>query len=268
MTDIFYQAHRGSTEEAPENTLAAFRHAWRFPGAVPETDVRTTRDGVLICLHDATLARTTNAPAGLREQPVAELSWAEVQQWEARNGFGAEFADQGVPALNDLLAEMVRSDERKLYLELKDVRLERLRSVVDDYGIAERLLFVAASPQVLMAAQTHFPGAPTMAWLGGNAAQIQQNFERLAQTNFAGISHLQLHLRVQTLKPVLTWELDDQFLSYAAERLRQVGAVLQLRPFALEATAMAHLLALGVRWYVTDAPEQFSKLLATAVAQK
>jgi hypothetical protein len=67
---------------------------------------------------------------------------------------------------------------------------------------------------------------------------------------------------------VLTWELDDRFLRYAAERLRQVGAVLQLRPFALEATAMAHLLALGVRWYVTDAPEQFDRLLATATAQQ
>jgi hypothetical protein len=200
----------------------------------------------------------------LRERPVSELSWAEVRQWEARNGFSVEFADQGVPALDDLLAEMVRSHERKLYLELKDVTLDRLVAVVDDYGIAERVLFVAASPQVLMAVQARFPGAPTMTWLGGHAVQIQKNFERLAQTNFAGISQLQLHLRVQTREPALTWELDDQFLRYAAERLRQVGAVLQLRPFALEATAMAHLLALGVHWYVTDAPEQFDRVLTAA----
>jgi hypothetical protein len=46
-----------------------------------------------------------------------------------------------------------------------------------------------------------------------------------------------------------------------------VGAVLQLRPFALEAAAMAHLLALGVRWYVTDAPEQFDRLLIAAATR-
>ncbi|NJN83397.1 MAG: hypothetical protein HC802_14675 [Caldilineaceae bacterium] len=50
---VFFQAHRGSVDEAPENTLSAFRHAWRFPGSIPETDIRTTADGALICLHDA-----------------------------------------------------------------------------------------------------------------------------------------------------------------------------------------------------------------------
>ncbi len=57
--EIYFQAHRVTIVEAPENTLPAYRHAWRIFGAIPEVDVRTTADGVLVCLHDATLLLAT-----------------------------------------------------------------------------------------------------------------------------------------------------------------------------------------------------------------
>src|SRR5688572_6859584 len=53
-------AHRGASAYAPEHTLAAYRLAIEQGADYVEQDLAVTRDGVLICLHDETLERTTN----------------------------------------------------------------------------------------------------------------------------------------------------------------------------------------------------------------
>ena len=63
-------AHRGGDEVAPENTVAAFQHAWSLGFRVLETDVHVTADGVLIAFHDADLERLTGRPGVL-----ADRSW-------------------------------------------------------------------------------------------------------------------------------------------------------------------------------------------------
>jgi glycerophosphoryl diester phosphodiesterase len=53
-------AHRGASWEAPEHTLAAYELAVRQGADFVEPDLQMTADGVLVCLHDTTLERTTN----------------------------------------------------------------------------------------------------------------------------------------------------------------------------------------------------------------
>ncbi len=98
-------AHRGAMCYAPENTLTAFAKAvelgtWRI-----ETDVRRTRDGVLVLLHDATLDRTTDG-AG----PVAEIDYADLRRLRA--------GGEPVPTLSEAL-EYAR-DRVRLLVEIKD----------------------------------------------------------------------------------------------------------------------------------------------------
>ena len=52
-------AHRGASACAPEHTLAAYRLALQQGADFVEPDLQITKDGVLVCLHDATLERTT-----------------------------------------------------------------------------------------------------------------------------------------------------------------------------------------------------------------
>src|SRR2546423_13598634 len=69
-------AHRGDSAHAPENTLAAFRGA-RLAGAEwIELDVQATADGALICLHDLTLDRTTDAGQMFPGRPAGAFSRA------------------------------------------------------------------------------------------------------------------------------------------------------------------------------------------------
>lgn len=245
-------------DEAPENTLPAFRHAWQFPGAIPETDVRTTADGHLICLHDATLARTTNVDRSMKHTDVAELTLAEVHQWDAGIIFDERFSGERVPTLDQVLAMLMAQPERRLYLEPKAVNLADLETIIERYDCLERLLFVHKSPAFLTEIQTRFPGVPTMSWLSGAPSDIQRKFEEVAATNFAGLSQLQLHLHARQTKPEIVYAFKPDYLADVHKRLQSAGVDLQLCPFEYDAKSLRPLVDLGVRWFVTDAPERFT----------
>ncbi|MGI9625468.1 MAG: glycerophosphodiester phosphodiesterase [Longimicrobiales bacterium] len=78
-------AHRGGSLLAPENTMAAFSQAVNDWGAdVLEMDVRLTRDGRVVVIHDATVDRTTDGSGA-----VADMSWQELSALDA----GFHFSD-------------------------------------------------------------------------------------------------------------------------------------------------------------------------------
>ena len=99
-------AHRGASAYAPEHTLAAYRLAIEQGADYVEQDLGVTRDGVLVCLHDDSLERTTNVreifPGRFVEEQingrtrqrwrVRDLTLSEIKQLDAGSWFGAEFA--------------------------------------------------------------------------------------------------------------------------------------------------------------------------------
>src|ERR1041384_3084618 len=66
-------AHRGANKFAPENTLAAFRKAIEMGCDYVELDVRRTRDGALILMHDRTVDRTTDGKGAVDQMNVSEI---------------------------------------------------------------------------------------------------------------------------------------------------------------------------------------------------
>ena len=80
MTGPQVVAHRGATAEAPEHTLAAYRRAAEIGADAVECDVRMTRDGVLVCVHDRQISTTSNGRG-----VVSALHLDELEQFH----FGA-----------------------------------------------------------------------------------------------------------------------------------------------------------------------------------
>ena len=105
--------HRGASGHAPENTLAAFRCAAEMGADFVETDLRITRDGRFVLLHDARVDRTTNGRGR-----VDRLDLDDVGRLDAGCWFGKEFAGEPIPTLEQGLA-VVGECELGLYLELK-----------------------------------------------------------------------------------------------------------------------------------------------------
>ncbi|MDA0285482.1 MAG: glycerophosphodiester phosphodiesterase family protein [Planctomycetota bacterium] len=106
-------AHRGASAERPECTLSAIRRAVEVGATAVEVDVRTSRDGELFILHDATLDRTTNG-----EGPASALTLAELQQLDAGSWFDSKYENERIPSL----IESARECEGRidLLLDLKE----------------------------------------------------------------------------------------------------------------------------------------------------
>ena len=114
-------AHRGASAVAPENTLAAFALAMDDGADGLELDVRLSRDGVPVVIHDATLRRT-----GLREEAVARLMSKQLREVDAGTWFNRahprrareEFARECVPTLAQVF-RLFQDRDAQLYVEMK-----------------------------------------------------------------------------------------------------------------------------------------------------
>jgi glycerophosphoryl diester phosphodiesterase len=110
-------AHRGASGVRPENTLAAFREALAMGIRDLECDVRLSRDGRIVVIHDANVDRTTDGSGR-----VADLSLAELRALDAGGG-------ERIPLLEDLLA--ILPADGGLVIEIKeDERFPRLTDAV------------------------------------------------------------------------------------------------------------------------------------------
>lgn len=105
-------AHRGASADAPENTLAAYRLAWEQNADAIECDLRLTRDGRIVCLHDATTDRTTGVKGKL-----ADLTLEEARRLDAGSWKDPRYRGEKLPTLAEILA-LVPPD-RRILIEMK-----------------------------------------------------------------------------------------------------------------------------------------------------
>ncbi|MCB9658115.1 MAG: glycerophosphodiester phosphodiesterase [Polyangiales bacterium] len=140
-------AHRGGVQRWPENTLVAFRGAVALGYTHIETDVHLTRDGHIVCLHDATLERTTNGRGLLKELTLSELRELDAGYRFTQDG-GRTFPYRGqgvtVPTLEEALAV---DPGLRLNLEMKQRAPDMVAPLLDfieAHGVAERVLVASA----------------------------------------------------------------------------------------------------------------------------
>jgi glycerophosphoryl diester phosphodiesterase len=124
-------AHRGASAYAPEHTLESYQLALRQGADFVEQDLQITRDGVLVCLHDLTLERTTNvkdifstrfreelfAGTPLRRWYVSDFKLREIKQLDAGSWFDVKFKGARVPTFQEAI-DLVRG-KAGLYPETK-----------------------------------------------------------------------------------------------------------------------------------------------------
>ena len=153
-------AHRGASQEAPENTLAAFRRALDAAAPAVEFDVQRTRDGRLVVIHDQTVDRTTDGRG-----PVSALTFEELRRLDAGRWFGPPFADERVPSVDEVL-DLVRGRAFVL-LEIKNgpVFYEGIESQVADalrrHGMVEGALVMSFDHPAVRAMRAAAPEVAT-----------------------------------------------------------------------------------------------------------
>lgn len=189
-------AHRGASAYAPEHTLPAYELALAQGADFIEPDLQLTRDGVLICLHDLTLERTTNVqdvfPDRFREEVVGDavfrrwyavdFTLEEIRQLDAGRWFGPEFAGATIPTLDELI-DLARGRAgifpetkapefyREAGLEMEALLVQTLErhGLLHEEGLAQTpVILQSFSPESLQILREALNGAIPLTLLIGN----------------------------------------------------------------------------------------------------
>jgi len=247
-------AHRGDSGEAPENTRVAFERAVALGIRYLEMDCHATADGELVILHDADLARTTDAEGPVRARRFAELERIDAGYRFSPDG-GATFPFRGrgvrVPRLSEILAAF---PDARINLEVKQDEppiAEAVVRAVRRAGAERRVLLAAEDEAVLAKLRALDPGTA----LGSSLADVVEFVRAGAEGRLA--SHRPrghaLQIPPEALgRPLVTPEL--------IAGARQLGVFVHVWTIN-DPREMRRLLDLGVDGIMSDFP---ARLIAAA----
>ncbi|MET0462807.1 MAG: glycerophosphodiester phosphodiesterase family protein [Chitinophagaceae bacterium] len=94
---VLVAAHRGDWRNAPENSIHALQLSLQMGVDIMETDVRMTKDGVLVLMHDETINRTTSGKG-----KVSELTWDSLEHVTLRQGHGGPTQER-IPTFEEFM---------------------------------------------------------------------------------------------------------------------------------------------------------------------
>lgn len=163
-------AHRGASALAPENTLASYRLAIEAGMELAECDLRRTRDGRIVVMHDARVNRTTDGTGR-----VAELTLEQIKSLDAGSWFAERFRGERVPTFEQYL-DQVQGRVRPV-IELKEQGLAaEVVAALRERGLVEQTVIVSFLPDELAAVHQLEPALAT-GWLFGDGRPVEVELE-------------------------------------------------------------------------------------------
>ena len=126
---------------APENSLAALQAAVDLGIAGSEVDLRTSKDGHLVLIHDATLERTTNGQGQVSQLLLSDLKKLFLK--DKKNNI----TRQRIPTLEQALKLLKKNPNFNLALDLKQADPAQAARVVVKHDVTGQVLFAIANPQ-------------------------------------------------------------------------------------------------------------------------
>lgn len=235
--------HRGASALFPENTLASFRAALEAGAGGLELDVRVTRDGHPVVMHDATVDRTTDgfgAVSGMTLEAVRRLS--------------AGLPGEGVPMLREVFEEFPGAS---VNIDIKDWDLPGAEKVVLDVlreaHVADRVLVASAEHSVLR----RFRRA--------SGGEFDTGASRREIAVFYALSRLRLERLIRPAYAALQVPVNYGPLRLLTPRFVRAARSLGVRVDAWvinEPARMREVLDLGADVVMTDRPEELTKVLA------
>ena len=157
-------AHRGASSTRPENTIASFDEAIRLGAQIVEFDVRLTRDGVPVVIHDPAVDRTTDATGFVHDLDAAEIATIHV-------GDDTTLGAMEVPTLDQVLD--VLSGRAAAAIEIKNIPgepafdparervVQAVHAGLERVGFEGPVLVISFNPASISASKAIAPGVPT-----------------------------------------------------------------------------------------------------------
>ena len=247
-------AHRGGPSLGPESTLYTFRRAVKLGVDVLEMDVRSTRDGQLIILHDDTVARTTNATGPVQNYTLVDLKKLDAaHRWSPDKGQTFPLRNKGVkiPTLPEVFKAFPQT---KLNLEIKETRSNTIQSLcrlIRDHRMTNNVVVASFDTDSLKEFRRLCPQVATSA--GASEARLffglQKAYLEAAYSPDAQV--LQVPETLGGLRIV-----NKRFIDAAHARNMRVQVWL-----VNDVKSMQRVLELGVDGIMTDYPQRLMEVL-------
>jgi len=250
MRGIDLIAHRGASHDAPENTLASFRLAWKTGADGIEGDFRLTRDGQIVCLHDATTGRTAGTDIRVADSTLTRLRELDAGAWK-----GDRWSGERIPTLREVIATIPPG--KKLFIELKsgpEILPPLAADLADSALDPDQVAISAFSAELVAASRNLFPHIKrlwitdyTRDWRSGSwfpsVSEIIRMLESIGACGLASSAHR---------------SIDAAFV----RALRAAG--MELHVWTVDGSrAAARFLALGVDSIITNRPDWLRARLRT-----
>lgn len=148
QNSIKYLAHRGASSLAPENTIKSFELAGKAKAFGIETDIQCTSDGELVCMHDATVDRTTNGTG-----KVSDITLESIKQLKIDAGSNIKkYNDLSVPTFTEYL-EICKKYDCYAIIELKKTltqdSVRKVLEIIKSENIEDKCLIISFDEEVL-----------------------------------------------------------------------------------------------------------------------
>jgi glycerophosphoryl diester phosphodiesterase len=132
---VYVVAHRGAHNGIPENSIPAYQKAIDLGCDFVEIDVRTTKDGRFVSIHNAKVDEYVTGAQG----KVSDYTFDELKALDIGSRVGKDWKDTRIPDLDEIL-QLCRG-KIGIYLDLKDARIPDLVELIERYGMEHEILW-------------------------------------------------------------------------------------------------------------------------------
>jgi glycerophosphoryl diester phosphodiesterase len=257
-TKMLVIAHQGGEGLRPSNTMAAFTNAVELGADMLEMDIHSTKDGVLVTIHDATIDRTTNGTGRVQDYTVEELQqfdagyhFPNLEEEAARTD--RPFRGEGVtiPALEEVFKTF---PEMRMVIEIKQEApsiVAPFCALLHEYNMTDQVVVATFRETVVRKFRQECPDVPT--------AAVESEVRLFYVLNLLGMSRAYQ-------SSAYAFQVPEYFGSIHVVTPGFVSAAqhhnIDVQPWTINDEAqMQRMIDAGVQGIMTDYPDKLLRLL-------
>lgn len=173
-------SHRGNHVNVPENTLASTREAINCGADYVEVDLRTTRDGHLVAMHDAKVDRTTNGTG-----KVSDMTWSELEELQV---FNRNKKTHKIPEFSEILT--LCKGKINIYLDFKEADVAEAWKQIKAAGMEHQIVVYLNKEEQYKKWKEVAPEMPLMTSLPKEITNKEQLATFLAQMHIQVVDNI------------------------------------------------------------------------------
>jgi glycerophosphoryl diester phosphodiesterase len=229
---ITYIAHRGSSHDAPENTVASAKLAWEQGADAVEADVYLASDNRILVIHDKDTKRTTGGRnMVIKNTPSLVLRDLDVGSWK-----GESFSGERIPYLEEIIATVPEGKFLVVEVKCGSEIIPHMTRVLNKNPKRGQIVFISFGWETICDLKKAFPENKSY-WLSGSKPEVKKKMDELVT---AGLDGINLHHSI----------IDQEIVEKAASLNQEVLAWTVNDP-----DEARRLISLGVTKITTDRPQ-------------